>query len=78
MMARVTKRARILMVDDEARLAAWLRRALAFEGDAGSVADDGRAALAAVHGVTIEARDHEAGDALRTVRPPAEPAALVQ
>ena len=47
MMARVTTRARILVVDDDARLAASLRRALAFEGYTVSVAMDGPAALAA-------------------------------
>ena len=47
MMARVTTRARILVVDDDTRLAASLRRALAFEGHAVSLAADGPAALAA-------------------------------
>ena len=47
MMCRVTTRARILVVDDDARLAASLRRALAFEGYAVTVAEDGPAALAA-------------------------------
>jgi two-component system response regulator MprA len=42
----VTTRARILVVDDDARLAASLRRALAFEGYAVTVAEDGPAALA--------------------------------
>jgi len=47
MMTRVTTRARILVVDDDARLAASLRRALAFEGHQVTVAADGPAALAA-------------------------------
>jgi two-component system response regulator MprA len=43
----VTSQTRILVVDDDARLAASLRRALAYEGHAVEVAADGPAALVA-------------------------------
>jgi two-component system response regulator MprA len=43
----VTSQTRILVVDDDARLAASLRRALAYEGHAVEVAPNGPAALAA-------------------------------
>jgi len=43
----MTSRRRILVVDDDARLAASLRRALAYEGHSVDVASDGQAALAA-------------------------------
>jgi two-component system response regulator MprA len=43
----VTSQTRILVVDDDARLAASLRRALAYEGHAVEVAGDGPAALVA-------------------------------
>jgi two-component system response regulator MprA len=43
----VTERRRVLVVDDDARLAASLQRAVAYEGHAVEVAADGAAALAA-------------------------------
>ena len=48
----MTARRRILVVDDDARLAASLKRALAYEGHSVDVAADGQSAL-------VAARDHE-------------------